>query len=176
MGLVKALLPVVLVAVLAGSAVADEIYRWVDEDGRVHFSNRSTDPPPAGADTPSASGEGWESMLERQEGIDEFSRRADAAANSLNVDLRRRKRERDRARDDLETIQREITRRQELRDAAGAYALRTEEAEAVSKLRQLENEVARTEAAIERVKAIKAMGREQAERQLGQNPFFQYGQ
>lgn len=171
---VKALALIGVLAVAAGPALAGEIYRWVDEDGRVHYSNRNPEAAPAEEAPPS--GEGWESVLERQEGTDEFSRRADVLLNSLNVDLRRARRERDRAREDLEAVRDEIDRLQGLRDARGALDLRPKEADAFAKLQRLHNDVARIEANIERIKEIKAMGRERAERSLGQNPFFQYGQ
>lgn len=177
MGAVREVVLTAILLWLAGISGAAEIHKWVDENGRVHFSNRAPDSSTTAVEAPpSGPGEGWESVLERREGTDEFSERADAVLNGLTLDLRRKKRERDRAREEVERIRSEMVRHQELRNPAAAYALQPAEVEHRNALQQLELDVARLEASIERVKAIKAMGREQAERQLGQNPFFQYGQ
>ncbi|MGH7819156.1 MAG: DUF4124 domain-containing protein, partial [Candidatus Binatia bacterium] len=141
-----------LIALLlaAPAAPADEMYKWTDEQGRVHYSNRRGDgaePPP-----PAPSGDGWESVLERQEGADEFSRRAEAMINGLNADRLRKKRERDRASADLQSTQAEIVSVQG-RDPTRLPELRARESKEIGQLQRLETELARIDANIEKVKA-----------------------
>ncbi|MGH7856601.1 MAG: DUF4124 domain-containing protein [Candidatus Binatia bacterium] len=165
----------VAVLLLAASAAgAEQIYKWVDEEGRAHFSNRGSEPPAAPPPPPSM-GEGWESVLERQEGADEFSRRAEAVINSLNADRLRKRRERDRASATLQSTQSEIVRTQGSSDPTRLPELRAREVKEVSEVRRLEMELAEIDANIDKVKAIKAMGKEQAEK-LGGDPFWQFGQ
>jgi len=165
---------VVSIVLFGGTALAEEIQQWRDEQGRLHFSNRGPSTEPPKDDPPQAPG-GWESVLERREGNDEFSQRADSVINALEGGWRRKKRERDRARETLDKTQAEIVRLQDLRRASAAYALRPSEEAQVREVNRLDIELAQIRANIDRAKAIKAMGREQAQK-LGENPFFQFGQ
>jgi hypothetical protein len=162
--------PFLVLAVFAASvAAAEEIQKWVDKDGRPHFSNRGE------ASAPTApSGEGWESVLERQQGADEFSQRVETAINSLQADRLRKKRERDRANETLEDTQSDIVRVQATQNPTRLPELRAREAQQVAEVGKLSGELAQIDANLERLKAMKSMGREQAEK-LGQSPLLQYG-
>lgn len=159
---------------LPGLASA-EIYKWVDEEGRVHYSNRSADgeEPAERAPSPSSGGEGWESVIERRQGSDDVSRRADRAINSLIVDRRQKKRERDRAYDALEKTRKEITRARRF-EPARLPDLSSREREQLLDVRRIEMELSRIDAGIAKARAVKKMGREQATGQ-GENPYFQFG-
>lgn len=95
----------------SSSVDAEDIYKWTDAQGRVHYSNRGTGASAdSGSGEASVGGEGWESVLERQKGAEDFQQRADAAINGLELQDTRRKRDRSRAQEELDATQREIIR------------------------------------------------------------------
>ena len=108
----KAVAGLVLGAVaLAGGtrALPEDIYKWTDQQGRAHYSNRGgtpSDESSSGSDADSAE-QGWESVLEKQKGMgsENLQDKAEAAINSLELQVIRKKRDRGQAQEVLEAIQ-----------------------------------------------------------------------
>lgn len=142
---------------------AEDIYKWTDEQGRVHYSNRGGEGAQAEpSDTP-AGGEGWESALERKRGTEEFTAASDSAINSLQARMIRRKRERGRAQETLEAIQADIVRAQASNPNA-VPELRARETTQLGEVRKLDVEIANVESQIARLRAFKALGRDHPEK------------
>jgi uncharacterized protein DUF4124 len=139
---------------------AEDIYKWTDDQGRVHYSNRGS-----GASADSASGEtssggqGWESVLERQKGTEDFQEKADATINNLELKMTRKKRERTRALDELQATQAEITRATNPRPT-DLPALKEREATQIGELRKLDFELGAMQTDIAKIRAMKAVEKE----------------
>lgn len=144
---------------------AEEIYKWTDAEGRVHYSNRgSAAAPEVPTPQPTPGGEGWESALDEQKGTDEFRQKVDAAVNSLELKLARKKRELSRAQSDLQGTQAEMTAetdkaRQERRlpDLSAAQA---REVVLQGDIHNLDSEVAAIRADIAKIRAMKSVGKD----------------
>ncbi len=152
-----------LAILLAPAARAEDIYKWTDEQGRVHYSNRGGEAPQVEPLEGSGSEEGWESALERKQGTDEFYAAADSAINSLQARLIRRKRDRGHAQEALEATQAEILRAQTFNPNA-VPELRAHEVTQLADVRKIDAEIAVIEARIARVRALKAFGKSQSEK------------
>ena len=92
----------------------EDIYRWTDEQGnpllesRRHLVARIGSAPPESGTRE----QGWESVLEKHTGDGDFQDKAEAVINDLQLQLIRKKRDRDQAREALETTQASIVRAQ----------------------------------------------------------------
>jgi hypothetical protein len=151
------------VAIGARGVSADDIYKWTDEQGRVHYSNRGGSSAPEDVPPEPSGEEGWESALERKRGTDEFNAAADSAINSLQARMIRTKRERGRAQQALESIQAEIVRAQGV-DPNSVPELRAREVTQLGEIRKIDAEIAAVELQVAKLRAAKAVGREQAEK------------
>lgn len=154
-----------LAAALALPAGADEITRWTDEKGRVHYSNRGG---PPGAETrheESSSGErGWESVLERNRGAREIGERAESAINSLLLQVTRKKRERARAFGELESTRAEIARADARTAPVDLPALRERELAQATAVQKIDLEIAALQMQIAKLRAVKAVGADALEK------------
>lgn len=145
----------------ASPAAAQGIVRWLDAQGRPHYSNRGG----AGAsDSGGVSGaqggeQGWESVLERREGEAELGERAEAAINSLELQVTRKNRERAHAEEDLETTRAGIVRALASRSPE-LPTLKAREATEITALRKLDLEIGLLKLRIAKLRALK-----EAERQ-----------
>lgn len=151
-----------LVAAIAGAAAGDEIYKWTDAEGRVHFSSQ---PPPDGREAEKrslpggpASG-GWEGSLEGERKSEELGRATESAINALQLELRRRTRTRDRLQTEYDGVAAELQLALSQRTPpAGLPELRAREQGALRRLQQVNAEIQRIETEIGRLRAIKAVG------------------
>jgi hypothetical protein len=159
--MIKAAAALVL-AFWLGPAAAQDIYRWKDEQGQPHYSNRGeASPGESGAPSGSDGGEqGWESVLERKQGTADFQEKAEAAINSMELQVTRKKRERERAQEELEATQASIVRAQASRPAE-LPSLKAREATQVTELRKADVELDLLRARIEKLRALKEADREQ---------------
>lgn len=160
-----------LLSLGVASAPAEDIYKWTDEQGRVHYSNRGGQSSPSLPEEPSSTDEGWESTLERKRGTEEFAAAADSAINSLQARMIKKKRDRSRAQTDLEATQAEIVRAQST-NPNGVPELRVREANQLNELRKIDAETSAIEIQIGKVRLLKAMGKEQSGRP-GPGPYGQ---
>jgi len=147
------------VLLLAGATLAGDIYKWTDEQGRVHYSNRDSaakndNAPP---DDGGGGGQGWESVLEKQQGREDFQDKSEAAINSLEVQVLRRKRERGDAQAELEATQTSIGRAM----PGDLPALRAREASQIGNLRRIDVEIMTIESNIARIRAMRSADRDQ---------------
>lgn len=152
---------IVLVIALGGApALAGDIYKWTDDQGRVHYSNRGGGKEPEANDAvsgPSSGDEGWESLLERKRGGEQLTEAADNAINSLQARMVKRRREREQAQAELEATQAAIVRAQ----ATGAPELpelRAREVSQIVAVRKIEAEMSGIDTEIAKLRAIKAAG------------------
>jgi hypothetical protein len=155
-------------AVAAGAAapaLADDVYKWTDESGRVHFSNRPQNDAGDHDEAPAADGEGWESVLERQQGSEEIAAQAESAINTLQMQKIRRSRDRDRQAADLEALRVDIGRAQNT-SPNSVPDLRAREATQVAELNRIENDLRDIDMKIARYRALKQAGKDQAGRSL----------
>lgn len=145
---------------MARFAAAQSIYEWKDEQGRPHYSNRGGT---GGSGTPSGSegGEqGWESVLERKQGDGDFQEKAEAAINSMELQVTRKKRERLRAQEELEATQANIVRA--LRsNSADVPVLKAREATQITALRKTDLEIGLLEMRIAKLRALKKAEKDQ---------------
>jgi uncharacterized protein DUF4124 len=155
-----------LALVAAERALADEIYKWTDESGQVHYSNRSAATSQSESsvnDTvrePEGGEQGWESVLERQKGGADLSEKAEAAINSLELEKIRKKRDRGHAQEELEATQAAIVRAGPPQSPEVA-SLRAREATQLTDLRQIDLDLSSIDARIAKLRALKAVDREQ---------------
>lgn len=152
----------ILAILLAAPGFAlDDVYKWTDEQGRTHYSNRGGKQADEDdqALPPSNGEEGWESVLERKKGADDIATAAETQINSLQLKLIRRKRERDRMRGDLQNVQADIGRAQST-NAAALPELRSREQSLLFDLRKAEVEIAEIDTQIAKLKVLKAAGPE----------------
>jgi hypothetical protein len=163
--LVRLQLVAVLGLALSVPAGAEEITKWTDAQGRVHYSNRGG---PAGAETrheDSSSGErGWESVLERNRGAREVGERAETAINSLLLQVTRKKRERARALGELEVTQTEIARSDARTAPVDLPALRDRELAQATAVQKIDLEIAALHMQIAKLRAVKAVGADALEK------------
>ena len=163
----KAVAGLVLGAVaLAGGtrALPEDIYKWTDQQGRVHYSNRGGTPSnesSSGGDGDSAD-QGWESVLEKQQGLgsENLQDKAEAAINSLELQVIRKKRDRGQAQEVLEAIQASIVRAQSS-NGPDLPMLRAREATQIGNLRRIEAEINSMELNAAKIRALKAAEKEQ---------------
>jgi hypothetical protein len=149
-----------LTIAVAGSLSAGDIYQWTDEEGHPHYSNRGGN---GGGDSSGGGGgteEGWESALERKQGGEDLQEKAEAAINGLELQMTRRKREREHAQEELEATQASIIRAQGS-SPAEIPALRVRETTQLTELRKMDLELASIELRIARLRALKAASQEQ---------------
>jgi len=161
----KPIVPTIVLALLfAGAelARAGDIYRWTDAGGRMHFSNRGADATDEPAATPSydSGDEGWESVIERQQGSASFQEKVEASINSLELQLVRKKRERNHAKDELDATQAGIVRAQPV-ESPDLPALRAREATEIANLQKIDVELGRLRSAIAKMRAMKTADRDQ---------------
>ena len=146
----------------AGLAHAQDIYKWTDSQGQTHYSNHGGTPGNAAVAPPEtgAGEQGWESVLEKQKGTGNFQDKAEAVINDLQMQLIRKKRDRDQAREALETTQASIVRSQ---SAGGADVpmLRAREATQITDLRRLNAEINAMEVSVAKLRALKTAEQEQ---------------
>ena len=140
-------------------ASAGDIYEWTDDQGHPHYSNRGG----TGGSEAGSGGdvdEGWESALERKQGGEDLQGKAEAAINSLELQVTRRKRDRERAQEDLEATQANIVRAQGSKPA-DVPALRAREATQLTDLRKIDLDLSALDLRIARLRALKAASQEQ---------------
>ena len=146
------------VLLVAGATLAGDIYKWTDEQGRTHYSNRD-----AGSKNDNAApddgggGQGWESVLEKQQGRQDFQDQSEAAINSLEMQVLRRKRERSDAQAELEATQTSIGRAM----PGDLPALRAREATQIGNLRRIDVEIMTMQNNIARIRALRTVDRDQ---------------
>ena len=159
--MVKSIVAVPLALVLAGRAYAQDIYKWMDDQGHVHYSNRGgTLPDDSSSEVPPAN-QGWESVLEKQRGAEDFQDKAEAAINNLQLQITRKKRDRDHAQEALEATQASIVRASVRPPAPELPTLKAREATQITDLRKLDVEISAMEAGIAKIRALKAAEKEQ---------------
>jgi hypothetical protein len=147
------------VAVLATWIAAEDVYRWTDADGRIHFSSS----PPADGSTPKklalpdGSSEGWEGDLDRERKREAFEGAADSSINALQTEITRRRRARDVLRSELEGARRELGAVDTSR-ASEASALRARVESLVVDFERAERDLANAEAELRRLRRLKAVG------------------
>jgi Domain of unknown function (DUF4124) len=147
---------------VARFAAAQSIYEWKDEQGSPHYSNRGgMSPGESGTPSGSEGGErGWESVLERKRGDGDFQGKAEAAINSMELQVTRKKRERLRAQEELEATQANIVRA--LRSSpADVPILKAREATQITALRKTDLEIGLLEMRVAKLRALKEAEKEQ---------------
>lgn len=157
-----------LALALAAPVAADEVYKWTDESGRVHFSSQ---PPPDGRESEKrtlpggAAGGGWEGSIEGTRKSEQLGEATESAINSLQLELRRRKRTRNELQEQYDTVAAELALALAQRTPpAGLPALRAREQGALRKLQTAQGEIQRIEIEIGRLRAIKAVGTAELEK------------
>jgi uncharacterized protein DUF4124 len=136
------------------------MYKWTDEQGHLHYSNRGGTSSPESPAAAERADQGWESVLEKQRGGEDLQEKAEAAINNLELQLIRKKRERDHAREALEATQANVVRA-EVSRATELPTLKAREATQITDLRKLDAEISATEVAIAKIRALKAAEKEQ---------------
>ena len=156
----------IVALVLAGAplALAEDIFKWTDPQGQTHYSNRGGTPgeapPPSEPD--SGGPQGWESVLEKQKGTENFQEKAEAAINSLEMQMIRKNRDRAQAKEALDATQESIVRTQSANSPAADLArLRTREANQINDLKKIDIELAGLRFSVAKVRALKAAERDQ---------------
>ena len=145
------------VLLVAGATLAGDIYKWTDEQGRVHYSNRDAGSKNDNAAPDDGGGQGWESVLEKQQGRQDFQDQSEAAINSLEMQVLRRKRERSDAQAELEATQTSIGRAM----PGDLPALRAREATQIGNLRRIDVDIMTIESNIARLRAMRSADRDQ---------------
>lgn len=152
----SALLLVIAASVsLLSLASSQEIYKWVDEQGKVHFSNlpRAGDGKPAEV-KPEASGE---TVVSPEDPMRGFAVRTQAAVNSVEFQLFRKNRELTRARAELERTRDEVADAE--RDSPLKLpVLRLRERRGTAEVERLEKDVAEIESQVAKLRALQALG------------------
>jgi hypothetical protein len=146
---------------LAGRAHAEDIYKWTDDQGHLHYSNRGGTISGDSSPETSSTNQGWESVLEKQRNAEDFQEKAEAAINNLELQVIRKKRDRDHAQEALETTQASIVRAGTLSSAAELPMLKAREATQITDLRKLDAEIGSMETGIAKIRALKAAEKEQ---------------
>jgi len=153
----------IVMAVLASAsrALAEDIYKWTDEQGRTHYSNRGAS---SGNDSSAAlaepGGQGWESILEKHQGTADFQEKSEAAINSLELQMMRRKRDRTQAQEQLEATQAGIVRASST-NPTDLPNLRAREATQITELRRIDAEIMTMEMNIARIRAFRTADKDQ---------------
>ena len=150
----------VLTVVWASRSSAADIYKWTDEQGRVHYSNHGGSPSGDTSSPSDSTEQGWESVLEKQHGGEELQEKAEAAINGIELQLIRKKRDRGQAQEALEGTQASIVRAQ-ASSSAELPTLKAREATQISELRKLDMEINSMEMSIAKIRALKAAEKEQ---------------
>ncbi len=159
--MVKSVAALPLALALACGAHAQDIYKWTDQQGHVHYSNRGgTLSGDSSSETPPAN-QGWESVLEKQRSAENFQEKAEAAINNLELQVIRKKRDRNRAQEALEATQANIVRAGASSTAGELPMLKAREATQITDLRKLDAEISSMEAGIAKIRALKAAEKEQ---------------
>lgn len=143
----------------AGRLFGEDIYKWTDPQGQLHYSNRGGTP--SDDSNSGGSGEqGWESVLERQKRGEDVQEKADVAINSIELQLIRKRRDRTQAQEMLEATQAAIVRAQA--SAPGQLPmLKAREATQISELRKIDAEIGSMELSIAKLRALKTADKEQ---------------
>lgn len=137
---------------------AEDIYKWTDGQGRVHYSNKGTESPTdSGSNGSALGGEGWESVLERQQGAENRQQQADAAINALELQRTRKRRDMSQLLDDLQATQAEISR---AKDPDSMPALKAREETQTAEARRLAGELGAIEQDLVKLRTIKAGGKD----------------
>jgi hypothetical protein len=144
----------------AGRVYAEEIHRWTDDQGHLHYSNRGATSSPESSAAAEHADQGWESVLEKQRGGEDLQEKAEAAINNLELQVIRKKRDRDHAQEVLEATQANVVRAEALR-ATDLPTLKAREATQITDLRKLGAEISAMEVAIAKLRALKAAEKEQ---------------
>jgi hypothetical protein len=155
-----AALAIVLGLATASRGHAGDIYQWTDEQGRVHYSNHGGTSPGDSSAPSEPADQGWESVLEKRQGREDFQEKAEAAINSLELQMIRKKRDRGQAQEALEATQANIVRAQ-ASTAADLPMLKAREATQITNLRKLDAEIGAIEMGIAKIRALKAAEKEQ---------------
>ncbi|HSD09802.1 MAG TPA: DUF4124 domain-containing protein [Candidatus Binatia bacterium] len=145
----------------AGRDYAQVIYKWTDEHGQVHYSNHGGASPSDSSAGSEPADQGWESVLEKQQGREDFQEKAEATINSLELQRIRKKRDRERAQEALEATQASIVRAQQVSNATELPTLKAREAKQITDLRKLDAEISAVETSIAKIRALKAAEKEQ---------------
>ncbi|MEA2627173.1 MAG: hypothetical protein QOD06_3218 [Candidatus Binatota bacterium] len=156
-----ALLALAIALATAAHLRADEIFKWTDRDGKVHFSNRApqdaTEHEKREMPSTVEPGEGWESTLERKQGAEKLVGAADRAINSLQAQIIRQRRERTRIEPELRDTQAAIVRARQANPPAEAD-LRVREAAQLRRIGEIDAAIAQAEAQIDKLRVMKAAG------------------
>jgi hypothetical protein len=145
----------------AGQGYSQDIYKWTDGQGQVHYSNHGGSPSDGDSSPPTqSSDQGWESALEKQQGRDDFQEKAEAAINSLELQMIRKKRDREHASEALEATQADIVRAQASRSTE-LPTLKAREATQITDLRKLDAEIGAIQVGIAKIRVLKAAEKEQ---------------
>jgi hypothetical protein len=152
--------------VAAVSAAAQGIVRSQDAQGHPYYSNRSGDGASQSAPAPRVEGDeqGWESVLERRQGQADAEERAEAAINSLELQVTRKKREREHAQEELEATQADLVRALQARSSE-LPTLKARETTQATALRKIDIELGLMKLQIAKLRALK-----EAERQRQSAP------
>ena len=156
---------VALILIGAPLALADDIVKWVDPQGQTHYSNRGGTPgqePSASESDSDQGGQGWESVLEKQKGTEKFQEKAEAAINSLEMQVIRKNRDRAQAQEALDATQENIVRTQSTSSTSPDLTrLRTREANQINELKKIDIELATLRLSIAKIRALKSAERDQ---------------
>jgi hypothetical protein len=144
----------------AGRVYPEDVYKWTDEQGHLHYSNRGGTSSPESSATTERADQGWESVLEKQPGGQDLQEKAEAAINNLELQVIRKKRDRGQAQEVLEATQANIVRAQ-ASSSAELPMLKAREATQITDLRKLDAEISAKEMAIAKIRALKAAEKEQ---------------
>jgi Domain of unknown function (DUF4124) len=159
-GVVKSFAALLIALALVGATYAEDIYRWTDERGHLHYSNRGGTSSEDSSSATEPANQGWESVLEKQRSAEDFQEKAEAAINNLELQVIRKKRDRDHAQESLEATQANIVRAQ-ASSATELPSLKAREATQITDLRKLDAEIGSMETGIAKIRALKTAEKEQ---------------
>ena len=149
---------------LPSFVAAGDFYKWTDDEGQVHYSNRSGSSPQPPKSGSGAGGGDSESGLEAEKGSGAFQQKVDAAINTLELKLARKQREWNRAQEALQATQAELSTQTEaaqkkgpLLDASDLTPLHAREAAQAAEVSRLDAELSAIRADIAKIRAMKAV-------------------
>src|SRR5439155_11173811 len=134
------------------AAYAQDIYKWTDAQGQIHYSNRGgTLSDDSSSQTPPGN-QGWESVLEKQRSAEDFQDKAEAAINNLQLQVIRKRRDRDHAREALEATQANIVRAGAAPGTTELPTLKAREATQITDVRKLYAEISSMETGMAKIR------------------------
>jgi uncharacterized protein DUF4124 len=158
---VKSFAALLIGLALAGAVDAEDVYKWTDDQGHLHYSNRGSTPSGDSSSDTAPANQGWESVLEKQRSAEDFQEKAEAAINNLELQVIRKKRDRDHAQEALEATQASIVRAGTSSSATELPMLKAREATQITDLRRLDAEISSMETGMAKIRALKAAEKEQ---------------